>query len=53
MNGRNLIRQGGTPVGYFDGENAVMDAAFIGCDTGRRWSGKAGRYAGRTAWRKS
>lgn len=32
----NLIRQGGTPIGYFDGENAVMDAAFIGCDTGRR-----------------
>ena len=24
------------PIGYFDGENAVMDAAFIGCDTGRR-----------------
>ena len=36
MNGKNLIRQGGTPIGYFDGENAVMDAAFIGCDTGRR-----------------
>lgn len=36
MNRKNLIRQGGTPIGYFDGENAVMDAAFIGCDTGRR-----------------
>ena len=27
MNGKNLIRQGGTPIGYFDGENAVMDSA--------------------------
>ena len=30
MNGKHLIRQGGTPIGYFDGENSVMDAAFIG-----------------------
>ena len=36
MNEKELIRQGGMPIGYFDGENAVMDAAFIGCDTGRR-----------------
>ena len=42
MNGQHLIRPGGTPIGYFDGENACMDAAFIGCDTGRRL-GREGR----------
>ena len=36
MEERDIIRQGGVAIGYFDGDNAVLDGDFIGCEIGRR-----------------
>lgn len=33
---RKLIREGGLAIGYLEGKNAVLDAAFFGCEAGRR-----------------
>ena len=36
MEERDLIRQGGVLVGYFEDGTAVLDSAFFGCDVGHR-----------------
>lgn len=36
MEERNIIRQGGVAIGYFDGDIAVLDGDFIGREIGRR-----------------
>ncbi len=33
---RKLIREGGLAIGYLEGKNVVLDAAFFGCEAGRR-----------------
>jgi len=34
--GQRLIYQGGVPIGYFEGDAAVLDSEFIGCAAGRK-----------------
>ena len=49
MEERDLIRQGGVLVGYFEDGTAVLDSAFFGCDAGYRLirAGRAVLAAGR------
>ena len=46
MEERDLIRQGGVLVGYFEDGTAVLDSAFFGCDAGHRLirAGRAVRW---------
>ena len=46
MEERDLIRQGGVLVGYFEDGTAVLDSAFFGCDVGHRLirAGRAVRW---------
>lgn len=36
MDEKQIIRQGGIPIGYQEGSSAVLDSDFLGCDTGRQ-----------------
>ena len=49
MEERDLIRQGGVLVGYFEDGTAVLDSAFFGCDVGHRLI-RAGRAVSWQPW---